>query len=217
MTQAIQIGRLLRANTSGCVVGCKVTQVDEPALGSLVRIPMDAHEKFCVFGLVTDIQIGDDGLVRQLVTADHVSEEVFLDNRNNRNVPLEISVAFCGYKKDGQISHLLPPRPPLTLDKIFLCSDHEIFEFTSLPLFGYFRHLLRNKDIPVGEILASHLQQVAPIHQSCDNADWINKAVKELITALRDDYPVLIDVLRALADAHLPLSSVEITIPGGSK
>jgi hypothetical protein len=217
MTQALQIGRLLRANTSGCVVGCKVTQVETPSLGSLVRIPMDETANFCIYGLITDIHVEDDGLVRQLVTAENVSEEVILDNRNNRNVPLEISVAFCGYKKDKKISHLLPARPPLTLDKIFLCSEHDIFEFTALPLFGYFRHLLRNKDIPVGEVLASHLQQTVPIHQSCDNADWINRAVKELITALRDDYPVLIDVLRALADADLPLSSVETTIPGGLK
>ena len=52
-------------------------------------------------------------------------------------------------------------------------------------------------------ILASHLQQTAPIHQQKGNPGWGREAGRELITALRDDYPVLIDVLRALADAGL--------------
>ena len=45
-----------------------------------------------VFGLIYDIHIDDDGLVRQLVTAEGVSDEIILDNRQNRNVPVEVSV-----------------------------------------------------------------------------------------------------------------------------
>ncbi len=201
MNQTLEIGRLLRASTTSCVVGCKVTQREAPALGSLVRIPIDPQTGISIYGLISDIHVDDDGLVRQLVTAEGVSEEVILDNRNNRNVPLEISVIFCGHEVNGRIFHLLPPRPPLTLDQIFLCLEDEVFTFTSPPRFGYFRHLLRVKDIPVGEIFASHLQQTAPIHQKQGNPDWAREAGRELITALRDDYPVLIDVLRALADA----------------
>lgn len=214
MNQTLQIGRLLRASTTSCVVGCKVTQRDAPALGSLVRIPVDPQTGICIYGLISDIHVDDDGLVRQLVTAEGVSEEVILDNRNNRNVPLEISVIFCGHEVDGKVSHLLPPRPPLTLDQIFLCTDDELYAFTSPPRFGYFRHLLRAKDIPVGEILASHLQQAAPIHQEHGDPDWIKAAGRELITALRDDYPVLIDVLRALADAEL-FTQNTTTLGGG--
>ncbi len=42
-----------------------------PSFGGLVRIPLD--ERYQVFGLIYDIHIDDDGLVRQLVTAENVS------------------------------------------------------------------------------------------------------------------------------------------------
>ena len=64
---AIAIGRLLRANTTGCVIGCRVTQANTPAFGEMVRIPLNDGSQ--VYGLVHEIHIDDDGLVRQLVTA----------------------------------------------------------------------------------------------------------------------------------------------------
>ena len=67
MTQIFEIGRLLRASTTGCVVGCKVSQIDLPTFGGLVLIPLDANTQ--VYGLIYDIHIDDDGLVRQLITA----------------------------------------------------------------------------------------------------------------------------------------------------
>ena len=83
-----------------------------------------------VYGLIYDIHIDDDGLVRQLVTADNVSAEVMRDNRERRIVPVEMSVLSVGYEQDGKISHLLPPRPPLSLDVIYSCDDREIVRFT---------------------------------------------------------------------------------------
>jgi hypothetical protein len=61
----IEIGRLLRSNTSACVVGCRVSQAGAPAFGSLVRIPLG--DNYQIFGLIYDIRIEDDGLVRQLI------------------------------------------------------------------------------------------------------------------------------------------------------
>jgi hypothetical protein len=87
MTQAIPIGRLLRAGTPGFVVGCRVTQLDSPSFGALVKAP--AGEGYEIFGLIYDIHVDDDGLVRQLVTAEGVDENVINDNRLNRNVPLD--------------------------------------------------------------------------------------------------------------------------------
>src|SRR5512134_2990975 len=75
----IEIGRLLRAGTTGFVAGCRVSQWDAPALGALVRAPIS--NGYQVYGLIYDIHIDDDGLVRQLVTADNVSDEVMRDNR----------------------------------------------------------------------------------------------------------------------------------------
>jgi len=198
---AIEIGRLLRAGTAGCVIGCRVSQLETPVFGGLVRIPLDSG--YQVYGLIHDIHIDDDGLVRQLVTAPNLSDEVLLDNRVNRNVPVEISVLFCGYESSGQISHLLPPRPPLSLDAIYPCSDAELVHFTSAGQFGYFRHVLRNEEIPQGEVLAAHLQQASLAHTAAGQPEWVRSATQELITLLRDDYPTLVGVLSALRDAWI--------------
>ena len=64
---SIQIGYLLRAGTSGFVAGCSVSQMEAPSFGALVRAPIG--EDYSVYGLIYDIHIDDDGLVRQLVTA----------------------------------------------------------------------------------------------------------------------------------------------------
>ena len=200
MSQSYAIGRLLRAGTAACVVGCRVDQAGAPVFGSLVRIPLE--EGYQVFGLITDIHIDDDGLVRQLVTAEAVLPEVLADNRVNRNVPVEFSVLHCGYELNGRVSHLLPPRPPLSLDAIFACEPGEVVRFTGAGRFGYFRHILRAADLPVGELLAAHIQQTADSHQAAGDPDWPSRAVKELITLLRDDYPTLMSVLGALGDVE---------------
>jgi len=197
---AIEIGRLLRASTSACVVGCRVSQVGAPAFGSLVRIPLPGAD-YQIYGMIYDIHIDDDGLVRQLVTAESIRPEVIEDNRINRNVPVEYSVLHVGYQEEGRISHLLPPRPPLSLDAIFPCEDAELVTFTSAGRFGYFRHILRAAgDLPVGEILAAHIAQALPAQKQAGQPGWRDRAVQELITLLRDDYPTLMSVLGALGE-----------------
>lgn len=197
-TDAPIIGRLLRAGSAGFVVGCRVNQLESPSFGALVRVPLE--DNYQVYGLIHDIRIEDDGLVRQLVTAEGVSEAVIADNRINRNVPLEISVLSVGYQEGDRIYHLLPPRPPLSLDMIYLCSHKELRCFTAAGRFGYFRHILRAKELPTGELLAAHIQQASAAHQSTGDGAWANQATQELIVLLRDDYPALMSVLGALAD-----------------
>ncbi|MCG2788070.1 MAG: hypothetical protein L6461_23525 [Anaerolineae bacterium] len=196
MPSQIEIGRLLRAGTTGFIAGCSVSQFEAPAFGALVRAPLG--NGYQVYGLIYDIHIDDDGLVRQLVTAENVSAEVMKDNRERRIVPVEMSVLSVGYEQDGKIFHLLPPRPPLSLDVIYLCDDKELARFTSAGKFGYFRHILRAKDAPIGEILAAHLQQAGVAHK--ESGQWKVDATQELITLLRDDYPTLMSVLGALGE-----------------
>jgi hypothetical protein len=197
MTQQIEIGRLLRAGTTGFIAGCRVSHLTVPAFGALVRTPLG--EGYQVYGLIHDIHIDDDGLVRQLVTADNVSEEVMKDNRERRIVPVEMSVLAVGYEQNGKVHHLLPPRPPLSLDVIYLCDDKELVRFTSAGRFGYFRHILGAQEIPVGEVLAAHLRQAGAAHGERGDA-WKEKATQELIALLRDDYPTLMSVLGALGE-----------------
>src|SRR5450759_723790 len=195
MTMSIKIGHLLRAGTTGFVAGCSVSQMETPAFGTLVRVPLD--KDYSVYGLIHDIHIEDDGLVRQLVTTGNISAEVMHDNRERRIVPVEMSVLAVGYELEGKISHLLPPRPPLSLDEIFLCTDAELVKFTGAGKFGYFRHVLQARDIPIGELLAAHILQVK---QKTKDEKWVERATQELITLLRDDYPTLMSVLGALGE-----------------
>lgn len=197
--KAIEIGRLLRASTTGFVVGCRATPLTAPSFGALVRVPLEDGTQ--IFGLIYDIHIDDDGLVRQLVTAEVADESVIADNRQNRNVPLEMSVLAVGYQQGERVYHLLPPHPPLSLDMIYLCDENEIRDFTAAGRFGYFRHILRNTDLPVGELLATHLQAAQAAHTEAGNHAWIIDATRELITLLRDDYPTLMNVIGALSDA----------------
>ena len=194
----IHIGRLLRANTRGCVAGCQISQ-PFPAFGSLVSIPLDAAIN--TFGLVTDIHIDDDGLVRQLAASDNLPEEVIQDNQLNRNVPVELSVLFIGYTGNGEVSHLLPPRPPLSLNRMFTCTDDEIRCFTSAGRFGYLRHILGSEDIPSADLLAAHLMQAGRVQAANGNSTWAMDAIREVITLLRDDHAALTAVLGAIADA----------------
>jgi len=206
----IQVGRLLRANTRQCVAGCPASQ-EFPPFGSLVTVPLGENER--AYGLVTDIHIDDDGLVRQLAAAGNVPEEVIQDNRTNRNVPVELSVLFIGYSQGEKISHLLPPRPPLSLDMMRACSSDEIIRFTSYGRFGYLRHILAADELPAADLLAAHLKEASQAH-AAEGLSWLRPAVKEVITLLRDNHTVLTAVLGALGDAFPEFSTEEGDIHG---
>lgn len=199
--KTLEIGKLLRAGTTGFVFGCRVSQLDAPELGSLVSADIGPGAR--VIGMITAIHIDDDGLVRQLVATDNSSPEVIRDNRDNRNIPVEISVLSLGNSREGVVSHLLPPRPPLSLNTVYLCGDDEVAAFTGTGRFGYFRHILNQEEAPTAELLACHLKLAQAAHLAAGNPDWINAASRHLITMLRDDYPLLMNVLGAIADIDM--------------
>ena len=194
----IEIGRLLRSGTTGFVIGCRVNQLDAPSFGSMVRVPLE--ENYQVYGLIYDIHIDDDGLIRQLITAQGVPDEVLRDNRENRNVPVEIGVLALGYEKDERIYHLLPPRPPLSLDAIYLCSPQEVVRFTSAGRFGYFRHILRDQDKPVEELLAAHMLESRTAQENIGNEGWFEDALQEIITLMCDNYQGLMMMFSAISE-----------------
>lgn len=159
-----------------------------------------------IFGLIYDIHIDDDGLVRQLITAQDVPEEYMRDTRENRNVPVEIGVLALGYAQDGIVSHLLPPRPPLSLDEIFLCTPDEIAAFTGAGRMGYLRHILRDQDKPVAELLTAHLRNAREVQEQMGHPEWFDGAVEELITLMKDDYPTLMTVLGVVDELEVSQS-----------
>ena len=196
------IGRLLRSGITSFVVGCPIIDQEVPSFGALVRAPLNPSD--FIYGIVHEISIRDDGLVQQLVTRNQpVDPTVIADNRVNRSVPMEISVLAVGFRHGEMIRHSLPPRVPLSLDMISQCSAEELVTFTNTGHFGYLRHLLRNPELPIAELIAAHVQQADDAHQKekAGNKGWRQLVTKELITLLRDDYQLLMQVLGTLGDA----------------
>ena len=193
------IGRVLRASTTGFVAGCQVAQLALPAFGCLVKAqPVDERE--AIYGLIYDMHIDDDPLIRRLVLADNPPDAVINDQRRNRLLPVEISILAVGYRLDGRIYHGLPPRPPLNLDPVELCIDSsEVIEFTDR--LGYLRLVLRAADspVPVDQLLVAHVTNV--YHCRGDDSSWATRVISELIELLRSDYETLIPVLEALNEA----------------
>lgn len=200
----IEIGKLLSSDTLGFIAGCRVNQLDAPSFGAMTLVPLD--EGIRVFGLIYDIHIEDDGLVRQLAMTENLADDFRRDNRENRTVPVEIGVLALGYEQDGVISHLLPPRPPLSLDEIFLCTPEEVAAFTGAGRMGYLRHILRDQDKPVAELLAAHLRNAREVQETAGHPEWFDAAVEELITLMKDDYPTLMTVLGVVDELETPQS-----------
>ncbi len=192
---AIQIGYLLHGSTTGFTVGCSVSQLEAPSFGALVRAPL--AKDYQVYGLIYDIHIDEDGIVRQLVTAGNISEEIMRDNRERRIVPVKMSALTVGYQEGARIRHLLPPRPPLSLDVIYLCTSEELTRFVTAGRLGYLRHILRAGNLPIGDLLAAHILEVK---RKARLEDWAETTIGELIALLRDDYPTLTSVLGALGE-----------------
>lgn len=195
--KTIPIGKLLRADNRQFVAGCRVKELDTPALGALVKVRLQDQSE--VYGLITRISISDDGLVRQLASGMSIPPEYAADNRHNRNLPVEIEVLALGFAQDEKLYHQLPPRPPLSLDVLYLCDDAELVRFTGHGKYAYLRHILRLQEMPVEEILVSHLSKARQAHEAAGNHDWYPQACEQLVILLREDYPRLTTVLDALS------------------
>ncbi len=203
---ASPIGRVLRAGTTGFVIGCQVQQLSEPSFGCLVKAqPVDDRE--AIFGLIYNMDVADDPLVRRLILAESPREEVINDQRQNRLLPIEMSVLAVGYGFNGRLYHGLPPRPPLNLDPVHLCHDAaELTRFTDR--LGYLRLILRAADmgVPVDQLLVAHVQDVYRLRGH--DADWAMTVINEVIELLRSDYDTLVPTLEALGEALPGLGGV---------
>src|SRR5260370_38912488 len=96
----VAIGRLLRSSTTGFVFGCLVPEPDVPRFGDFVKAPAQ-RGRTNVLGLIYDIVIEDDPFVRQMVATRDLDEAYILDQRENRQVPLEGSLLSIGNDSGG--------------------------------------------------------------------------------------------------------------------
>ncbi len=194
----IEIGRILRAATSGFAVGCRVNQLAGPSFGCLVKAqPLNGQE--AIFGLIFNINMDDDQLIRRLVMTESPRQEVIEDQRSNRLLPIEMSVLAVGYAQGQAMNYGLPPRPPLNLDPVYLATPAEVRLFTEK--LGYLRLILRvaGGAVPVDQLLVAHIVQT--YQQRGEDINWALRVIAELIELLRSNYEVLIPTMEALSDA----------------
>jgi hypothetical protein len=179
-----EIGRVLRASTTCFAVGCRVTELKGPAFGAMVKAsPLDGRES--VYGFIYDLHIQDDPLVRQLIVAQDVPPETIEDQRHNRRVPIEIEIVTVGNQLGGAPQHQLPPRPPISLDPVYLCDDDEVRAFTGQ--LDFMRLLLNARDVPADELIVACLRLAAGVRPAAERGPFLLDAGRELARLMGSD------------------------------
>ncbi len=154
------VGRILRASTRGFACGTQSSKIDHKHdFGAFVKVPITNDDGINVIGLIYAVEIKDDMLVNELVMAEVVDSSLLRDQRENRMVPVEVSVINVGYSYSGTMIHSLPPRPPLSLSEVYLCTREEVFEFTQRC--DYFRIVLSASEVPGDDLVAAALRYAA--------------------------------------------------------
>ncbi len=192
---AAAIGRLLRSSTTGFVFGCVVPEPDVPCFGDLVKAPAQRGQAE-VIGLVYDITIEDDLFVRQMVATPDLSEAYILDQRENRQVPVEVSVLAVGHRNGGAYYQALPPQPPITLDQIRLCPPDEVCAFNER--LDYLGLILAAPDIPADELMGAALRNAAAALPAAERRPFLIHAGQECARLLCRDLVRLDNVLRKI-------------------
>jgi hypothetical protein len=190
--QPITVGRVLRSSTAGFAIGCRVLREDVPEFGAFVKVAQGNTE---ITGLIYDVQFVDDPLVRQIITADSMPEELRKD-QSQRLAPIEISVLVVGFARDGQVYQHLPPQPPATLDQIVTCTPDEVIAFTRE--FTFLRTILNAKDAPADELIAASLRIAAAARSESERRAFLLDAGRELARLLSVDPVRLEGILRRI-------------------
>jgi hypothetical protein len=195
MAETTTIGRLLRSSTTGFVFGCSVPEPEVPRFGDFVKAPAQrGHSE--VFGLIYDLVIQDDPFVRQMVATPDLDDAYILDQRENRQVPIEVSVLAIGYRNGAAIVCGLPPQPPITLDRISPCAAEEMLACTEG--LDYLRLILNSVETPADELIPVSLKNAAAARAPQDRAGFLREAGRYLARFLARDLTRLENLLRRI-------------------
>lgn len=157
----LMVGRVLRASTRGFACGTQSNKVGQNHdFGAFVTAPIANNTEIQVIGIIYAVEIKDDLLVNELVMADALTGNILRDQRENRMVPMEISVlnVGCAYA-DGTMHHTLPPRPPMSLSEVQLCTCDTILSFTRRH--DFFPLVLNAAEVPSDDLLAASIRYAA--------------------------------------------------------
>lgn len=191
------LGRVLRASTASFTAGCRTLEDDLPVFGALVQA--ERSDGSAVYGLIYDVRVDDDPFVRQLIAAGDLTEEYVQDQRQRRQVPVEVNVLVVGGRdRAGQVFQRLPPQPPATLSWVAVCQDGQVRQFSRR--LDFLRPVLDAADAPADELAAAALRQMAAAQG--DNArarDYLIDAGRELARLLSREPARLNGILQRMA------------------
>ncbi|RME51730.1 MAG: hypothetical protein D6796_00285 [Caldilineae bacterium] len=191
------VGWVLRSSTTDFAVGCRVLGPETPRFGDFVKVR--AGDEVYIIGLIYDVRVSDDPSVRQLILAGELTTEAVRDQRENRLVPIEVSVLAVGYRRGRRYFYNLPPQPPISLDVLERCTPPEIIAFTER--LDYLRLILKAGHVPADELIVASLERAASLQAAERRRPFLVQAGRELARLLGADLIRLEDVLRQLRQA----------------
>ncbi len=190
------VGRLLRASNRGFTFGCRLTQSDSVLFGSLVHAQAQAGQTQ-VYGLVYDIQVTDDGLVRQLSVADEsLLSEPRPDERHHRAAPNEVSVLTVGYMRGDVLRYGPAPQPPLSLDVITMCTPEDVRQFTAR--WEWLKLVLDTREVPADDLSVAALLLAAEALPAEEQRPYLLRGGRELARLMAGDTLRLESLLKRL-------------------
>ncbi len=192
--QTEAIGRVLRASTRGYSCGTHSVRIDyRHDFGAFVKATIANDESLFAIGLIYAVDIKDDMLVSELVMAETVDSNILRDQRENRMIPVEISVLNIGYGVDNTFIHSLPPRPPMSLSQVRLCSAEEVYYFTKTPEF--FRLVLNAPEVPSDDLVAAMIRYAAQAYHDEERYDFMVNCGRQLTRLLSSNTRRLASIL----------------------
>jgi len=201
MGESAIVGRVLRASTTGFSIGCRQLISEQgqriPEFGALVRAEREDGNR--IFGLIYNVTVEDDAIVRQLVAAGVESAEIIEDQRQKRQVPIIVDALVVGSGRGTEVSYRLPAQPPATLDQIYVCNGAEIRRFTERN--DWLRTVLSAAGTPTDHLVVAALRAGASVRASADEKEaYLITAGRELAKLLALDLTRLDGVLRQLRE-----------------
>jgi hypothetical protein len=190
--ESYQVGKVISASNARVAVGCRLLRSQVPTFGALVKA--EAEDEIEILGLIRDVQLLDDPLIRQVAVLTEERPELIAD-QYQRLLPIEVHVQVVGYRCDDRWCYWLPPQPPMSLARIVTCTDDELCRFTER--FDYFRLVIEGRDPLADELLAAHLRQAAAARGDA-GPGFLVEAGRELARLLAMDLSRLDGLLRRI-------------------
>ncbi len=198
MNEALRVGEVIEASTTGFVAQC-YELYELPPLGSLVKTGYESVELYGVVynAATTSVEPGRRPIARG---KDEASEEEIYRSSPQllKLLRSEFGALVVGHKQGDNLYHYLPPKPARIHGFVYQCSLEEVKHFSQS--FG-FLNILTNARLPVSveELAAACLRQMGQVYEE-DRRAFLVAAGKELAVLLSGELGKLKAILERIKE-----------------